>query len=84
MRFLRQEMYNMTCKIRILLAFQMPGQLLMAVETVRYLAQKLWQTLPHRIRESQSLTAFKKELRTHTIECDCRLCKIFIPSLGFI
>ena len=44
------------------------------IETVRYLGQKLWQTLPHSVRESQSLTAFKKELRTYTIECDCRLC----------
>ena len=54
------------------------------IETVRYLGQKLWQTLPHRIRESQSLATFKKELRAHPIECDCRLCKIFIAGLGFI
>ena len=54
------------------------------IETVRYLGQKLWQTLPHSVRESQSLTAFKKELRTYTIECDCRLCKTYISGLGFI
>ena len=54
------------------------------IETVRYLGQKLWQTLPHRIRESQSLTAFKKDLRTHNIGCDCRLCRTFISGLGFI
>ena len=30
------------------------------IETVRYLGQKLWQTLPHSVRESQSLTAFKE------------------------
>ena len=54
------------------------------IETVRYLGQKLWQTLPHGVRESQSLTAFKKELRTYTIQCDCRLCKTYISGLGFI
>ena len=54
------------------------------IETVRYLGQKLWQTLPHSVRESQSLTAFKKELRTYTIECDCRLCKTYISGIGFI
>ena len=54
------------------------------IETVRYLGQKLWQTLPHSVRESQSLTAFKKELRTYIIECDCRLCKTYISGLGFI
>ena len=54
------------------------------IETVRYLGQKLWQTLPHNVRESQSLTAFKKELRTCAIGCDCRLCKTLISGLGFI
>ena len=29
------------------------------IETLRYLSQKLWQTLPRSVRESQSLTAFK-------------------------
>ena len=52
------------------------------IETVRYLGQKLWQTLPHSVREPQSLTAFEKELRTCTIECDCRLCKTFISGLA--
>ena len=37
------------------------------IETVRYLGQKLWQTLPLRIRESESLATFKKELRAHTL-----------------
>ena len=54
------------------------------IEAVRYLGQKLWQTLPRSVRESQSLTAFKKELTTCKIECDCRLCKTFISGLGFI
>ena len=50
------------------------------IETVRYLGQKLWQTLPHSVRESQSLTTFKKESRTYTIECGCRLCKTYRVS----
>ena len=54
------------------------------IETVRYLGQKLWQILPRSIRESQSLTAFKKELITCKIDYDCRLCKTFISGLGFI
>ena len=31
-----------------------------SIETVRYLGQNLWHTLPHSVRETQSLTAFKK------------------------
>ena len=54
------------------------------IETVRYLGQRLWQTLPHSIKESQPLARFKNELRAHPIECDCRLCKMFIAWLGFI
>ena len=34
------------------------------IETVRYLDQKLWKTLPHSVRESQSLTAFKKRIKS--------------------
>ena len=45
------------------------------IETVRYLGQKLGKH--YLTRESQSLATFK-------IECDCRLCKIFIAGLGFI
>ena len=52
--------------------------------TVRYLGKKLWKTLPRTVRESQSLTALKKELRTYTIESDCISCKTFISGLGFI
>ena len=33
------------------------------IETVRYLGQKLWQTLLRSVRESQSLTAFKKRIK---------------------
>ena len=36
------------------------------------------------VRESPSLIAFKKELSSCIINCDCRLCKTFIPRLGFI
>ena len=43
------------------------------IETVRYLGQKLWQTLARSIRESQSLTAFKKnqEPAKSTVTVDC-------------
>ena len=34
------------------------------IETVRHLGQKLWETLPRRVKESQSRIAFKKRLRT--------------------
>ena len=54
------------------------------IETVQFIGQKLWQMLLPNVRESPSLKAFKKELRSCTIKCDCRLCKTFISRLGFI
>ena len=54
------------------------------IETVQFIGQKLWQMLPQNARESPSLIAFKKEVRSCTIKCDCRLCRIFISRLGFI
>ena len=40
--------------------------------------------MPYSIRESQSLTAFKKELKASIVESDCKVCKMFISGLGFI
>ena len=54
------------------------------IETVQYIGQELWQMLLPNVREPSSLKAFKKELRSCTIKCDCRLCKTFISRVGFI
>ena len=54
------------------------------IETVQFIGQKLWQMLPPNVRGSPSLKAFRKELRSCTIKCDCRLCKTFICRLDFI
>ena len=47
-------------------------------ETVRFLGQKLWRTLPADIKESESLSVFKRKIRMHTVRCDCRLCKRYV------
>ena len=57
---------------------------LYGIETVQFIGQKLWQMLCPNVRESPSLIAFKRELKSCTIKCDCRLCKTFISRLGFI
>ena len=79
-------MHNMNYELRILLAFVLafPNARTTSygIETVTYVGGKLWSTLPHSIKESQSLTAFfKKELKNYATESDCRLCKIFISGL---
>ena len=54
------------------------------IESVRFLGHKLWKTIPNYIKESQSLTSFKKQLKTLHLKCSCRLCKSYISGLGYI
>ena len=55
-------MYNMTCEMNTL-GIPNAKTTSYGEETVRYLGQKLWQSLPHSVRESQSLTTFKKRIK---------------------
>ena len=41
-------------------------------------------SLPREIKESQSLETFKTKIKTIKLQCSCRLCKLFVPNLGFI
>ena len=54
-------------------------------ESVRYKGPQLGQTLPLTIRNSENLCQFKNEIK-HWFEenCTCRLCRIFIPNLGYL
>ena len=58
---------------------------LYGIERVRYIEKKLWQVLPIEMKESQSLEIFKQKVKLiKNFDCSCRLCKKFVPSLGFI
>ena len=54
-------------------------------ESVRFKGPQLWQTLPPTIRNSETLCRFKKEIKNLYGEyCPCKLCRIFIPNLGYL
>ena len=54
------------------------------VESIAYLG-RLWQTLPQEIKQSNSLPIFKKQIRCwNGGKCSCRLCKVYIPKVGFL
>ena len=56
-------------------------------ETVRYRGPQLWCTLPVSIRHSTNLIEFKTKIKAWTgneCQCQCRLCRNFVPLLGFI
>ena len=54
-------------------------------ETIRFQGPKLWDMVPNHIKESETLLIFKAKIKDwKPYECTCRLCKTFIPELGFI
>ena len=55
------------------------------VETLAYHGNKLWQFLPHDIKQSNTLSIFKKRIKYWNGDrCNCRLCKPYIPRVGFL
>ena len=55
------------------------------IETIAYLGNRLWQLLPQEIKQSNTLPIFKKRIKCWKGgECNCRLCKRYIPQVGFL
>ena len=54
-------------------------------ESIRYRGPQLWFSLPQDIRNTESLSLFKSKIKKwHGEECSCRLCRPFIPNVGFL
>ena len=55
------------------------------LDTLRCLGPKIWEMIPIETKNSSSLSIFKNKIRKwrpHT--CPCRLCKTYVPNLGFL
>ena len=54
-------------------------------ETLLFRAPQLWQILPPEIKASATLDTLKKKIKQWQPEnCPCRICKNYIPNLGFV
>ena len=54
-------------------------------ETVFFLAPKIGDILPIDIKDSESLDIFKRKIKKWIpTECLCKLCKAYVPQVGFI
>ena len=54
-------------------------------ESVFFLAPKIWDILPKEIKDSKTLNIFKTKIKKWVPrECPCRLCKTYVPQVGFI
>ena len=53
--------------------------------SIHYYGPLIWNMIPSYIKDFEILDIFKGELRKRKpINCPCRLCKKYIPNLGFI
>ena len=54
-------------------------------ETISFRGPKAWKLLSNNIKEAKSLVEFKTNVKKWRLEgSTCRLCKTFIPGLGFL
>ena len=54
-------------------------------DSLAYLAPKIWELVPNEIKAVESLASFKSAIKKwKTTECPCRLCKTYIPQVGFV
>ena len=55
------------------------------LETICYRAPQLWTILLEEFKQWNTISLFKSDVRQWICnECPCRLCKVFVPNLGFI
>ena len=54
-------------------------------ESISFLAPKIWEIVPEDIKASETVAEFKTKIKIWIPDnCPCRLCRTFVPKLGFI
>ena len=54
-------------------------------ESVFYLGSKIWEQIPPVIRQIDTFSGFKKAIKKwKPSNCPSRICKTYIPSVGFL
>ena len=49
------------------------------------LGPRIWNLVPDRLKELNSISSFKNEIKRWQPElCPCRLCKTYVPSVDFL
>ena len=67
------------------LIYPNPHTVAYGLESFGYQACKLWEKIPYEIQQSDSVSTFKNALTKHCENiCNCKLCKSYIPHLGYI
>ena len=54
-------------------------------ESTSFLAPKIWYILPDRLKNVNSIEAFKIQIKKWKSEhCPCRLCKVYVQNVGLV
>ena len=54
-------------------------------ETLSHLGPKIWVLIPDAIKDSKTLPIFKSKIKSWIPDhCPCRLCRTYVPNVGFI
>ena len=53
------------------------------IESACFLGSRIWHAMPSSIKESQTLNNFKRKIQSYDFDCSCRLCRLYIGTLGF-
>ena len=54
------------------------------IETIRYRGPLTWDLVPEEIKQSESLSIFKDQIKEwKPTGCTCRLCKTYISGIGY-
>ena len=54
-------------------------------ESVSYLGPKIWELIPPVIRQIYAFPGFKEAIKKwKPNNCPCRICKSYIPNVGFL
>ena len=57
----------------------------MDLETLNCISPQFWSLLPENLRQINSQVQLKESVRKcDCIDCPCRLCKLYLPNIGFL
>ena len=67
------------------LEYQKPCTVTYGLESFGYKASQIWNSIPREILESNDVTNLKNYIKNHcSTICNCNICKLYIPNLGYI
>ena len=54
-------------------------------ESLSFLGPKIWELVPSEIKQSENLEIFKNKIKQWIpLQCPCRLCRTYLPHIGFL